>query len=720
MDSATFCFIFTLLTTTEGNNFHYTGHNLTRVPIDSITPDAHTVRLSDNEISHLGSFNTTPYIRHLYIDNNRVNNLSSQTFQRLNKLRLLDLNRNYIGSLRDFVFSDLVSLWTLYLSNNLVSAISERAFHGLASLEFLELSGNRLSAVPMQAIRLIPSKRLLLVSLMVNNINQIPEDIQSAHPSASYELQGNPLRCPDEQVSRDDVFNLENVDVWPKTPPYITNTHQNRSFVEHLIFIKSRHKYFGVLPYTFYVSEHYSTSLPLFAASKYNLPGAADSLAWTTPTGRHMIEDVTEALVVENFSAEDSGIYTMAYETAWLGSTKTYCNDLLLCLADRRPVEKQEQNTTTFPPPDDFLPRCENNTDTCASSTNRSCCSYWLRFKSSFHQKFCVVRNTNSEENPAVLSIIAIVLVAMLFPIATALFCWTKRRNSREKNNRASGATLHMGVEAMAVCIPPHTLPELTGYSTERESSPNAFPLRRLRSPETDWSAKKMGATQYSFHCVAEALPADTLGTTEAQVHHYENDDAEDADEEVQCHQYASAAPPPLPVYEGNATDAVNTDVHCQDDEVPEQPAFQIGKAETDETEMPYGVAAANSLYRRDTALNRNALTSEHTSNPTSNDSAVETNQMEEMPYAIADADSLYPRDTVPNRRILTSQHARGAATNYRGTEATQTPTVTADFFYGQQSDHIDMSRDVTMTSCQDSAEPDFGILYGSGPATVE
>ncbi|XP_066274827.1 uncharacterized protein [Branchiostoma lanceolatum] len=713
MESATFFFVLTLLTATVGKNFHYTSRNLTHVPIDSITQYTYTVRLSDNKISHLGSFNTTPYIRNLYIDNNRVNNLSPQTFRRLNELRLLDLNRNYIVSLRDFVFSDLVSLWTLYLSNNLISAISDRVFHGLASLEFLELSGNSLSAVPMQAIRLIPSKQLLLVSLTVNNISEIPGDIQSAHPSASYELQGNPLRCPDEQVSRDDAFNLENFDVWPIIIPYIINTEHNRSFVEKYIFIKSRHRYFGVLPYTFYAGEHHSTSLPLPVALKYDsLMGVVDSLVWNTPTGRHAVEHVSEAFVIEDFSAGDSGMYTMSVR----GKTKTYYCDLLLCLADWRPEEKQEQNTTTStPPPDDFLPRGENNTDTCAGSTNDSCCSYWLIFKPSFHQKFCVAENTNSQGKPAALFIIAIVIVAILVTLfPTAIFCWRKRRNSGEKDNRTCGATLQMGVQAMAVCIPLHTLPELTGYSTERESSPNAFPLRRLRSPETHWSAMKMGATQYSSHCVAEALSADTLGTTEAQVHHYENDDA---DEEVQRHQYASAAPPPLPVYEGDATDACDTAVHCQEDEMLEEPAFQIGNAESDETEMPYGVAAANSLYRRDTALNRAMshsalITCEHTSNSTSNDSEVEANRMEERPYAIADTNALYPRDTAQ------IQHASSAAANYCGTDMNQTQTVTTDL-YGQQTNQTDMSRDATMTSSHDSAE-DFGILYDSGPATVE
>ncbi|CAH1226414.1 SLIT1 [Branchiostoma lanceolatum] len=417
MESATSFFLLTLLTTSVGKTVDYTGRNSTHVPIDSIAPDTYTVKLSDNRISHLGSFNTTPYIRYLYIDNNRINNFSAQTFQRLRELRVLDLDRNYIASLRDFVFSDLTALWNLYLSNNLISAISERAFHGLASLEFLELSGNRLSVVPMQAIRLIPSKQLLLVSLMVNSISQIPGDLTSAHPSASYLFQGNPLRCPDEQDGQ--------------------------------------------------------------------------SYFWNTPTGRHMVESVTTALGVEDFTVEDSGMYRS--EIRRPGKTKTYHVDLLLCF-NRQPQEKQEQ-TTTMSPSDNFSPQATDQ------STKQS------------HRTFNIAH----------------------------------------------------GVQAMAVCIPLHNLSELTGHWTEEDLNPNAFPLRRLRSRESRWSAMKTGDTIYSGHCGAEAHPADAVGTTEAQVHHYDNDDASNADEEVQYHLYASAEPP-LPVYEEAAAHAVE----CVDADVLE------------------------------------------------------------------------------------------------------------------------------------------------------
>ncbi|XP_019634318.1 PREDICTED: toll-like receptor 7 [Branchiostoma belcheri] len=241
MGSLTLFFLFTLLTITTGKTVDYTGRNLLCVPMDKIR-DAYVVKLSDNKITDLGSFNSSPKIRYLYIDNNEVNNISKQTFQGLDELVHLNLNKNYISALRQFTFSALSALLDLYLNNNFISVISDRAFYGLTNLEYLDLSGNRLSVFPTQAIKLIPSKQLLWVMIRVNNISQIPTDIKTIHPSTSYDLQGNPLRCSDELATRKNTsypgYNLE-------VSFYTINTIHNRSFVEKTTFLKKFHSYFG-------------------------------------------------------------------------------------------------------------------------------------------------------------------------------------------------------------------------------------------------------------------------------------------------------------------------------------------------------------------------------------------------------------------------------------------------------------------------------------------
>ncbi|CAH1239009.1 Hypp5686 [Branchiostoma lanceolatum] len=311
-----------------------------------------------------------------------------------------------------------------------------------------------------------------------------------------------------------------------------------------------------------------------------------------------------------------------------------------------------------------------------------------------------------------------------------------------------------MGVQVGAVGIPLHILFKL---SEDPTGESNGLPVQRLRLQESHWSAMKMGATQYSFHCVTEALPAETVSTTEAQVHHYENDDEADADEEVQHHLYASAAPPPLPVYEETTAHAVNTEG------VSEQPVFQAENVGTGEEEMPYGVAKANSLYQRDSDFNHGTLgasehtstnaanycatdsngmeerldataaaeantlyyqpdtapngTSEHSSSATATYCANDATRMEERLDATAEANMLYQRDTAPNSRTLTSEHTCSAALNCCAAVVNQTETGTADL-YGQRTDHTDMARDIATTS-RDSVE-DLGILYGSFAATVE
>ncbi|XP_019632614.1 PREDICTED: uncharacterized protein LOC109476166 [Branchiostoma belcheri] len=635
-------FVLTVLSTAAGKTVDYTGRNLTQVPTDAFTPDAHTVRLSHNRISRLGSgFTSAPRVRYLIINDNRVNTLSPQSFQPLQELLFLDLDRNRLVSLRDFTFSALAALSDLILSNNLISAVSVRAFHGLTSLEFLELSGNRLSAVPVQAVRLIPGERLLLVLLMVNNISHIPGDIASLHPSASYKFHGNPLRCPDEKQnsSREDVINAENIRR-PSSPvvwTYVVDTLEGgRRLSGNLLFIKDLHKYFGVAPKTFYVSEHLSVHLPEIPVDRFvDYP-----TAWITPTGRRPVP-AGKALTIEDFTAEDSG------------------------------------NS----PSDDVSPEDRKNStnDICAGSpANQSCsCFNGSRSPSFHHPKFCDAGSTNSDLKPTRLLIILGIASMMLCSVA--VFCWRKRQGRSGENGGSAGAAVRAGAQAMAVCIPLHPLPRLTELSTEGE--PNASLLSHLRGTESR-AAMKMGATQYTsgLHRATGARPAEPIGTTEAQIHHYENADAD---------EYASVAPRPLPDDEETAADAVNTSVP---EGVSEQPAFQIG----DGLEMPYGVAAANAMYQRGgTAPNPNAsvLTNEHTSSTDLTDSAAYTaihdNPVEAQTHIATEANiPLYRRDTAPNRRSLTSEHAHSGndATLYCATDDNGKGTVTAGL-YGQQID---------------------------------
>ncbi|XP_078681995.1 uncharacterized protein LOC144916634 [Branchiostoma floridae x Branchiostoma belcheri] len=633
--------LLTVLTTAVGRSVDFTGRNLTHVPTNAIASDAHTVRLSHNRISRLGSgFSSAPHIRYLLIDDNRVNNLSPQTFQPLRDLLVLDLDRNWVVSLRDFTFSTLAALSDLILSNNLISAVSPRAFHGLAGLQFLELSGNRLAAVPAQAVRLIPSERLSLVALTVNNISRIPGDIASLRPPASYRLQGNPLRCPeDENSSRTDVTYLENRPRWPVMQSYAVTTEGVREFAGKFFFIKRRHEHFGVAPNIFYVPDGHHIILPQVPVHM-----RLDHFFWVTPRGRHRVP-AGKTLTIPSFTAADSGLYTCVRGVP--GTNTTGRIDMLLCI-DRPAGGGHERETTAALPPEDSSPPQggKNGRDACAGSTNQPCCFNGTSSTPS-RPDFCDdgSNNSDSQAKPTPLFIAAVIVAMLVLFFPAAVLRWRKRGRSGENAATTAGATLRAGAQA----IPLHPLPK---------PEENASPLAHLRGTEL-WAPMKLGATQYSsFQNAAGAPPADTIGTTEAEVHHYE--DADDASEEVGRHEYASAAPPPLPPDEETAANTA----------VPELP--EMGDTESGEDlEMPYGVAARNSLYQRGGTVpnpGTDVLTNERTSGANlvadsatyiSTDdiqaqSATTDLYVQQTGHTTAEANTLYGRNTAPSGNLCT------------------------------------------------------------------
>ncbi|KAI8483241.1 hypothetical protein Bbelb_389820 [Branchiostoma belcheri] len=649
-------------------------------------PDAHTVKLSDNIITDLGTFDTTPNIRYLLIYNNRVKDIFPKTFQSLRKLLFLDLDRNRIDSLRDFIFSTLHALLDLFLSNNFISSISERAFHGLESLEFLELSGNRLNAVPMLAVRWIPSKQLSFVILRVNNISTIPRDINTARPLASYELQGNPLRCPEARGP--DALNTRGPDALNTGPrgkmtPYQIDIKRGRLFVKKFILIKSRSKYFGLFPAISYPSEHSDITLPLPLARRF-----ASGYYWITPTGRHVFKSLTQEVTIKNFTAENSGVYTCGFDME--NGKRTLRFDLLLCLNPTEPDEKQQWQHTTKSPPDDTDDK--NDTGTCNGSTNISCCPYWSHLPSS-SKNVCVVVNDNSQKettsDTVVLSTIAIAIAAVLLAFFPVVFFSRRKRNtSRVNSHNTASAAVHMSVQAMAVCISLHNVPDIVFVERSMEEDPNTS-LRRLRLQECRPAVE---TARHISHRVTEALPAHTAGTTEAQIHHYDNDDASDVDEEV--HHYASAAPPPLPscdddVKPSQEEDANTTLVHGESDS-------QMENAGAGEEEMPYAIAAANTLYPQSTDANTTLVHGESESQM-ENAGADE----EEMPYATAAANTLYQQGTDFNHS--THERARSCLTNHCAIEENREETFKSDL-YERQTDHNSIA----------TARDNLRSLYGS------
>ncbi|KAI8517994.1 hypothetical protein Bbelb_040110 [Branchiostoma belcheri] len=97
----------------------------------------------------------------------------------------------------------------------------------------------------------------------------------------------------------------------------------------------------------------------------------------------------------------------------------------------------------------------------------------------------------------------------------------------------------------MVACVP--AVPN--AYHIEEELDPNTFSQRRSQLVKTPPVAREAPSCS---QCMTQDPVANTTLTTQAEIHHqYSNDDSPGHSgdtEEGQDHQYASVAPPPLPV----------------------------------------------------------------------------------------------------------------------------------------------------------------------------
>ncbi|KAI8486795.1 hypothetical protein Bbelb_355430 [Branchiostoma belcheri] len=137
--------------------------------------------------------------------------------------------------------------------------------------------------------------------------------------------------------------------------------------------------------------------------------------------------------------------------------------------------------------------------------------------------------------------------------------CWRKWSSANQNNTNTSRATLHVGAQAMIVCFP--AILNIADNYAKEELDPNTFSLRRFQSHETT----SVAIIEEARSCTA----ADTAITTQAEIHQYSNVDT----------------------------------------------SGDSGDAESNEEEMLYGIATANSVYE-DTNLNQSNSTSHYHAQP--------------------------------------------------------------------------------------------------------
>jgi hypothetical protein len=123
-------------------------------------------------------FQDLPNLAHLYIKSFHKRNgfsLSKDTFNGLNKLKVLELDNNGLQELSSDQFTGLAGLQKLNLHNNRLTQLPAGLFAGLANLTSLTLSENKLTSLPAGIFD--PLVSLEVVNLGENYYEQLPENL---------------------------------------------------------------------------------------------------------------------------------------------------------------------------------------------------------------------------------------------------------------------------------------------------------------------------------------------------------------------------------------------------------------------------------------------------------------------------------------------------------------------------------------------------------------
>ncbi|XP_011050527.1 PREDICTED: toll-like receptor 13 [Acromyrmex echinatior] len=130
-----------------------------------------TLDLSNNQLEVLQiSINETE-ISTLYINNNNIKNITSDTFMQMPKLMKLLMGKNKIDKIDVNTFAHLTILEELDLSSNMLSSLPEGWTESLVSLKYLNLSDNKFTSL--ESLSLTNTLPLITVYLMKNSLEYL-------------------------------------------------------------------------------------------------------------------------------------------------------------------------------------------------------------------------------------------------------------------------------------------------------------------------------------------------------------------------------------------------------------------------------------------------------------------------------------------------------------------------------------------------------------------
>lgn len=130
-----------------------------------------TLDLSNNQLEVLQiSINETE-ISTLYINNNNIKNITSDTFMQMPKLMKLLMGKNKIDKIDVNTFAHLTILEELDLSSNMLSFLPEGWTESLVSLKYLDLCDNEFTSL--ESLSLTNTLPLITVYLMNNSLEYL-------------------------------------------------------------------------------------------------------------------------------------------------------------------------------------------------------------------------------------------------------------------------------------------------------------------------------------------------------------------------------------------------------------------------------------------------------------------------------------------------------------------------------------------------------------------
>ena len=148
-------------------------------------------RISEEQIKNLQSLPSS--LRYLNLNNNRIANIPTGTFEGFSIMGTLTLSVNQISVLISGGFYRLQSLRYLYLTGNVISTVEPGSFLGLSSLTFLSLQNNALTIVVENTFQGLTALNSL--TLKGNRISEIlPGGFHDLPSSTRINLNDNSLK----------------------------------------------------------------------------------------------------------------------------------------------------------------------------------------------------------------------------------------------------------------------------------------------------------------------------------------------------------------------------------------------------------------------------------------------------------------------------------------------------------------------------------------------